>query len=1808
MKKQIETEVEAFLEKAKQLSGDSNFDTRFVLQDFISLMFAMVQKVGEIQSAEKVLFFLGNTGVGKSATINYLNGCQFTLKQVGLDFVYQIQETDSCRMIADVGHEWLKSKTLYPSIYNAGSGNNVQYCDLPGFYDTRSRTHQLVVAVGIDLVIKEVTSIQGFAVLISYDMITADKGSPFKKFLNNFVHTIGDINAIKDSLIFILTKVDFNTLRLKHHEVQQKFSKILQEFLTFEEENFESRSYCSLVVKDAFSMEAGIKNLPGKTRFVYVLTMQGFYYVDTVMNKEPEVIISEFDEKLRNLRAHFHENKIWDNLSADDVGFILRNSGHSKCSDEMSVEKSIFYRTKELLGHMIKNDRLFYVNLDTTETRDRIIPGINGLKTYDHRINFDSFLQGLLASILNIIVQNTIKQGINIFKTRYELVNKFNKMIHSIEYLTKNARDNIICLDLLKNILESDNISENERMQFCQLSTDHYNSLKELIGKITIEKEKITKLIEEIKNLTAELEKLETNTTIVDYFVPKICEGIGLTAGEGLMGATLGFAVMVGGMALAPAAAGVAGVIAALGVGVGVEITAFEGMVKGSNWFSTSGWFPTESGSYSYREQLDEEKLKDYRITCGFSYDKGFPYVSAAYSIKADREQETIPLNIVTTKNLPKEGLYQAYYICHKGMECRSRVWLTMEYRYTPEVQKKIMLLKGQIKSAIESRSKSEAILTQLQKKKAIIINTKEGSVKKNLRESLKKIRELDTEILELQKITFENNFTFIENIDLFEVVSVTQHLLSHKEVMQASMNQFIEHYRKAKEITEDQISAILRPQISPLEEIFSRTDFHWIDFLLDNLLQELVSFRTAKNENIIHLMAKNNYHLSLDRYENIKKFFDFNEQDNEGETPIVSAIAHGNEILAYLIIDKIEISQVKELILISMRKIFPVKFLEKILNKKFELCAGSNKDTVCDEKTIYPLYDSNESAQGNLLHLLVVRNLVDHFRTLLQLQEYQQYLNELDSSNRTPLSLAAFLNHVEIVKLVLNHKSYVFDKPISTNGKTLAPPIFWAILGKHEYVACLILRKSKEYHKETYYENTMRVILPNGDRVESISPSQYAEKIDPRVQKALERCDGQIFENPHPENLVFQGGGAREVAVIGSLKRLTDYQFSMQHVIRVAGTSAGAIMAMFLATGHTIPEIEEILKKTNFINFILDDVTQQVRKQISLETIGVFIKKVEEIYENPTKILTSSLQFLLKQEGICEGIALLEFLESHLSKKTAINNLTFGELAEKVKSDPMTYKHLYVVTTQLNPPKIVVFSSEDPQYNDYVISHVVRMSAGLPGIFSPHYPYKKYSDGRLFQLKESAYVDGGLVKNYPIDLFDRIHYQKGYRGTDKTAFHNDRTLGFRLMPVTGEEDDSIPKSVDSFIAENFALCVLTYKILSIFYNAEEMQLEYRGLHDDPRNIQIDDLGLSAYNFRLSEETVRQLLLNGAAAIDKRFQKPRLSGESVERNGFFVEAAPSVYNIDWLAQRSVHLFIQPTDIIAPRGRGFYIETSASHDRYGSEATTSAYPLVTYRQPSHTEHEYYDFGQWDNTIQQHPVTKAPLFTYRVFKMDEEVGSIQFYKHPLLCRSEDGTRHNVMEVKGILERADINEAIKNIDDICADLPPTESEQIKNAMISSAKHGAIRGIANVIAQTMKHRGISHSMAEKARDIFYYAGMFTVNTATYYSQNEEQDDELMRLSNAAYYSARDTACLFFTHKCLEIVCRTSHWIGTQADRAGWNQSAEFFKKTAKYGGYSIYAYNSMTRGPLEAAASLASGVVAQTVIEQTGSAVLHR
>lgn len=246
-----------------------------------------------------------------------------------------------------------------------------------------------------------------------------------------------------------------------------------------------------------------------------------------------------------------------------------------------------------------------------------------------------------------------------------------------------------------------------------------------------------------------------------------------------------------------------------------------------------------------------------------------------------------------------------------------------------------------------------------------------------------------------------------------------------------------------------------------------------------------------------------------------------------------------------------------------------------------------------------------------------------------------------------------------------------------------------------------------------------------------------------------------------------------------------------------------------------------------------------------------------------------------------------------------------------------------------------------------------------------------------------------------------------------------------------------------------------------------------------------------------------------------------------------------------------------------------------------------------------------FGSWDTTHETDPVAGEPLFTYRLYRSKwagkDEIGSMQFYKHPLFCRSELGDRHNVVKKTGILEQFPINTT--GTQEICASLPPTFLESMIYSATQGAKHGAVRGLSNVVNYTLTHSNQPKSVVKTAEFALYFTGLFLMTT--YDNLNTFKNN---RFSDVMAQSIFSTLFFMMTNLLIQFVCYGIKYLGEVATQNEWRKTGEGLIQLSRYASLGIYALNAKQNGVAMTVASIAAGSASQFAVEKTGQATLDR
>jgi len=276
--------------------------------------------------------------------------------------------------------------------------------------------------------------------------------------------------------------------------------------------------------------------------------------------------------------------------------------------------------------------------------------------------------------------------------------------------------------------------------------------------------------------------------------------------------------------------------------------------------------------------------------------------------------------------------------------------------------------------------------------------------------------------------------------------------------------------------------------------------------------------------------------------------------------------------------------------------------------------------------------------------------------------------------------------------------------------------------------------------------------------------------------------------------NLVFEGGGVKGIAYAGALQVLTDCGILPQ-IKQVAGTSAGAITATLVALGYTAPEIRSIIMSMDFKTF--------------------------EDGWDPLRLPT--------EYGLYKGDAFLTWIQKMIAGKA--NTGAAATFADLYNQNGIG---LFVFATDLNIYDVKQFSHLDTP--NVPIAEAVRASMSIPMFFKAW----KFSNN---MPNDHIYVDGGVVLNYPLTVFD-----------SPQAPDNPQTLGFFLYDKNGNK-----KPNTLAYNELIPYCKALFETLLDSQVIDFDEDESMG----KRSVKIDDFGIAATDFDLTQQQKEQLYNSG---------------------------------------------------------------------------------------------------------------------------------------------------------------------------------------------------------------------------------------------------------------------------------------------------------------------------------------------------------
>lgn len=235
--------------------------------------------------------------------------------------------------------------------------------------------------------------------------------------------------------------------------------------------------------------------------------------------------------------------------------------------------------------------------------------------------------------------------------------------------------------------------------------------------------------------------------------------------------------------------------------------------------------------------------------------------------------------------------------------------------------------------------------------------------------------------------------------------------------------------------------------------------------------------------------------------------------------------------------------------------------------------------------------------------------------------------------------------------------------------------------------------------------------------------------------------------------------------------------------------------------------------------------------------------------------------------------------------------NPTFEEFANAIDKDTgLKFRELFVTSYNVQLKKTEVFSAFHTP--NVLVADAVRASISIPVFFEPVEIKEKVSSTTTAsrqvylevngkpQGEAAKYMDGGILDNYPIWIFDDLKYCledkiEKFNPELRCTFQNPRTLGFRILgletiklyinPYFDMDKKTQPKESGNQVYDNSFKYLLPHVVSGVTDNEENAYLKEGNW---PRSIYINNLNVSSIAFNMDDNQKNLLIQEGQKAID----------------------------------------------------------------------------------------------------------------------------------------------------------------------------------------------------------------------------------------------------------------------------------------------------------------------------------------------------
>ena len=303
--------------------------------------------------------------------------------------------------------------------------------------------------------------------------------------------------------------------------------------------------------------------------------------------------------------------------------------------------------------------------------------------------------------------------------------------------------------------------------------------------------------------------------------------------------------------------------------------------------------------------------------------------------------------------------------------------------------------------------------------------------------------------------------------------------------------------------------------------------------------------------------------------------------------------------------------------------------------------------------------------------------------------------------------------------------------------------------------------------------------------------------------------------------DMVFEGGGAKGMVFVGALAELEARGY---FPARLIGTSAGSIMATLLAAGYTVKEMAAALSEKQddqpvFLGFLetqealtKDEIANSTIRELLREVNLRFVPdQVEGLLDDAianalaSSQVTSRIFSFIERGGFYSAQNFLSWLKGKLDagvyplergahkqgEPRGFGDMNLAEFYQATGID------LSLVASDTTGSELLILNNRTAP--ECPIVWAVRMSMSVPLLWNEVVWHEEWGAYRGMNISGHSVVDGGLLSNFPIELFisnqPQVTAVMGPKVADEMdllGFLIDETLEVPNAPM----EKSIPKGI----------------------------------------------------------------------------------------------------------------------------------------------------------------------------------------------------------------------------------------------------------------------------------------------------------------------------------------------------------------------------------------------------------------------------